>query len=223
MGWRGKIGLAMHKQPSHSERRPGRSDRVGTRVRGAATWETILDQADVLFAERGFDSVSTNEIAAACNISVGTLYHYVSNKQEIALALAERYEARLGDLLLDLTEPEGGSFAEQVSRCVRAMGDFAARNPAIADLLEGKGPGAADARRRIRKMLVACGRTLIAHRTTSLGEHEREITAHVCASVFVAVMHAATECTGDREDLASLIQEHATLLIAYLQERLPSP
>ncbi|WP_208029751.1 TetR/AcrR family transcriptional regulator [Rhabdothermincola sediminis] len=213
----------MHKQPTPSERRPGRSSRVGIRVRGAATWEAILDRADALFAERGYDAVSTNEIAAACNISVGTLYHYVANKQEIALALAERYETLLGDLLLRLIETEGGSLAEQVSRCVHAMGDFAARNPAIADLLEGKGPGAADARRRVRKMLVACGRTLVAPRTASLGEHEREITAHVCASVFVAVMHAAAECTGDREDLTSLIQEHAALLIAYLQERLPSP
>jgi AcrR family transcriptional regulator len=51
----------------------------------AATRARILASADRLFAERGFDGVTVAQIADAANISVKTLFTYVSAKEELLL------------------------------------------------------------------------------------------------------------------------------------------
>ena len=55
----------------------------------------ILDAADALFAEKGFDGASTDDILKAVGIARGTLYHHFKSKEDIMDALIERYAARL--------------------------------------------------------------------------------------------------------------------------------
>jgi AcrR family transcriptional regulator len=49
--------------------------------------ERILDAAMLLFREAGYDAVRTEDIAAAAEVSVGTLYNYFENKGDLLLAL----------------------------------------------------------------------------------------------------------------------------------------
>jgi AcrR family transcriptional regulator len=49
--------------------------------------ERILDAALLLFREAGYDAVRTEDIAAAAEVSVGTLYNYFENKGDLLLAL----------------------------------------------------------------------------------------------------------------------------------------
>lgn len=50
----------------------------------------ILDVAEQLFAEKGFDNASTNDIIRRIGIARGTLYHHFGSKEEILDALVER-------------------------------------------------------------------------------------------------------------------------------------
>ncbi len=50
----------------------------------------ILDVAEELFAEKGFDNASTNDIIKRIGIARGTLYHHFSSKEEILDALVGR-------------------------------------------------------------------------------------------------------------------------------------
>ena len=50
----------------------------------------ILDVAEELFAEKGFDNASTNDIINRIGIARGTLYHHFGSKEEILDALVER-------------------------------------------------------------------------------------------------------------------------------------
>lgn len=50
----------------------------------------ILDGAHEVFIARGFDTASMNDIAAAANVSKGTLYVYFEDKEHLFLALIER-------------------------------------------------------------------------------------------------------------------------------------
>lgn len=52
--------------------------------------EEILDVAEQLFAEKGFDNASTNDIIKKIGIARGTLYHHFSSKEEILDAIVER-------------------------------------------------------------------------------------------------------------------------------------
>ena len=53
----------------------------------------ILDAADRLFAEKGYDNTSTNDILEAVGIARGALYHHFSTKESIMDALIERYSS----------------------------------------------------------------------------------------------------------------------------------
>lgn len=54
--------------------------------KGEITKQAIIDQARILFAQKGFDSTKINEIASAANISEATIYKYFESKTELLLA-----------------------------------------------------------------------------------------------------------------------------------------
>ncbi|MEH2511623.1 AcrR family transcriptional regulator [Nitrobacteraceae bacterium AZCC 1564] len=51
----------------------------------------ILDCAQALFLERGYDNASLNEMIAATGLSKGAFYHYFESKEALLEALAERF------------------------------------------------------------------------------------------------------------------------------------
>lgn len=55
----------------------------------------ILDVADELFGQKGFDGTSTNDILDKVGIARGTLYYHFKSKEDIMDALIERYNARI--------------------------------------------------------------------------------------------------------------------------------
>lgn len=74
-------------------------------TKGEKTRADLVDCAQRLFYEHGFDGTSFSEIVAASGLQRGNIYHYFKTKDEILLAVIER---RLGQLrgLLALWEAE---------------------------------------------------------------------------------------------------------------------
>lgn len=62
--------------------------------RGQQRVEAILNAASAVFAEVGFDNATILMIASRANTSVGSLYQFFINKEDILRALVERYVAR---------------------------------------------------------------------------------------------------------------------------------
>lgn len=54
------------------------------------TRDEILDAAAQIFRQKGFHAASMQDIAQAVNLQKASLYHHVSSKQEILLALLDR-------------------------------------------------------------------------------------------------------------------------------------
>lgn len=54
------------------------------------TREDILEAAAQVFRQKGFHGASMQDIAQAVNLQKASLYHHVSSKQEILLALLDR-------------------------------------------------------------------------------------------------------------------------------------
>ncbi|MGI5171593.1 TetR/AcrR family transcriptional regulator [Spirillospora sp. CA-253888] len=59
--------------------------------RSRFTFEAILDAAARLFERDGYAATTTNKVAELAGVSIGTLYHYVPNKDALLYALAERH------------------------------------------------------------------------------------------------------------------------------------
>jgi AcrR family transcriptional regulator len=64
-------------------------------ARGQQRIQLLLDVAEQLFAEIGFEGTTTNAIAARAGMSPGSLYQFFANKDAIAEALATRYLEQL--------------------------------------------------------------------------------------------------------------------------------
>ncbi len=79
-------------QPT-SEARPRRLQQ-----RGQRRVNQLLDAADAVFAEIGYERATTNAISKYAGVSPGTFYQFFPNKQAVAEALAARYVERLQEI-----------------------------------------------------------------------------------------------------------------------------
>ncbi len=70
----------------------------------STTKEKILEESIKLFNEKGCLQTSTRHIATKVEISVGNLYYYFKNKEEIVLCLYERYMHLINLQLTSLDE-----------------------------------------------------------------------------------------------------------------------
>jgi len=64
----------------------------------------ILDAAARVFAEKGFHRATTKEIAAAADVSEGTIYNYFGGKREILSAIVNETETPMVAALLEMGE-----------------------------------------------------------------------------------------------------------------------
>jgi len=89
------------------------------RTRDGNTAERILDVAEQLVQERGFNAFSYADIAAELGITKAALHYHFASKAELGQALIDRYAARFAGALTDIDA---------------AGGDAPARLHAYADL-----------------------------------------------------------------------------------------
>jgi len=64
--------------------------------------EEILARAAELFAHRGYPGTSMNEVAEACGVSKPTLYHYVRDKYQLLVEIAQGHVERLAGLVAEV-------------------------------------------------------------------------------------------------------------------------
>jgi AcrR family transcriptional regulator len=90
-------------EPSHLDRK---LRNVPTQARSRERLRQVLDAADELLCDEGADSFTTNRIAEAAGVPVGSLYHYFPDKETIAEALAVRYWSDFEDLVAAVAETD---------------------------------------------------------------------------------------------------------------------
>jgi AcrR family transcriptional regulator len=73
----------------------------------AQTRQAIIEAAERLFAERGFEAVTVEEIAQAAQVTKKTVFNYFPTKEDLALDRAGQYEQVLSGIITG--RPEGTS------------------------------------------------------------------------------------------------------------------
>lgn len=81
----------------------------------------ILDAADELFGEKGFDGTSTNDILKKVNIARGTLYYHFKSKEDIMNALIDRYHVMLLRRARKIADDKSIPVDERMVRVVMAL------------------------------------------------------------------------------------------------------
>lgn len=98
------------------------------------TREDILEAAAQVFRQKGFHGASMQDIAKAVNLQKPSLYHHVSSKQEILLALLDRAL----ELLLERISPIASqpiSPDKKLQQMVRAYLQILAENTDLSAVL----------------------------------------------------------------------------------------
>ena len=83
-------------------------------VVNASGEQGILEAAEILFAEKGFDAVSMSAIAKLANTSKPNIYHHFKNKNELYLAIIKTAVQRASGLLNEL-EVAPGTFRQRLA------------------------------------------------------------------------------------------------------------
>jgi AcrR family transcriptional regulator len=81
----------------------------------------ILDAADKLFGQKGFDGTSTNDILEKVGIARGTLYYHFKSKEDIVDALIERYNVQLLGAAQEFAADKSIPVNERIIRVVMAL------------------------------------------------------------------------------------------------------
>ncbi|MBK6765659.1 MAG: TetR/AcrR family transcriptional regulator [bacterium] len=95
--------------------------------------EQILDAAAELFASKGFEKTSVDEIAKAAGLSKGAIYWYFPSKESILIGLAEKYQSQNQTTVVE-SASEDMYGPEAVYKAHRHIYAEKANNP-IPDLL----------------------------------------------------------------------------------------
>lgn len=84
--------------------------------------QAILDAAEILFAQKGFDAVSMSAIATLANTSKPNIYHHFKNKNDLYLAVMKA-AVRRTSALLDMLEDAPGTFSQRLIEFSRGQLD----------------------------------------------------------------------------------------------------
>ena len=95
----------------------------------------LLDAAVEVFAQRGYERATIDDIAAAAGLSKGTVYWHFSNKADLFQALLEERVDRRLDAVMEITRtaPAERPSAPEVGASLSAL--FAA-NPGVVQLMQ---------------------------------------------------------------------------------------
>ena len=91
------------------------------------TVEKILDAAAALFAEKGYQSTTLQDIIDATGLSKGAVYHHFRSKEEIARKVGDR----MGDVGAAAPHP-GSSGSDRPAEAAGSVCDVLCRGPAAA-------------------------------------------------------------------------------------------
>jgi AcrR family transcriptional regulator len=96
--------------------------------------EDILQAAASIFQEKGYHAASMQDIAEAVDLKKGSLYHHVSSKQEILLALLDEALELIIERLEEAIKPNI-SPSQKLRQAVQAYLGFLAENRSLSSVL----------------------------------------------------------------------------------------
>jgi AcrR family transcriptional regulator len=186
--------------------------------RSQETVEAIVEAAAQVFERHGYAAGTTNRIAERAGVSIGTLYQYFSNKDEVLVAVFERHVAEGAAVvapavagLRDDPEPE------PLLRDVLArMVELHAREPTLHRLLFEEAPLPPALRARVVELERAFAVEVEAWLRRRGTPGDPPTTAWVLVQGVEALAHRWVIQPGERGDDETFVRDAARVLAAGL-------
>jgi AcrR family transcriptional regulator len=204
---------ALRRRPRTAPRKKPRQER------SEATVDAILEATARVLCTTGYDRASTNRIALAAGVSIGSLYQYFPSKEALVAALAERHMAKMTSLVrAKLAELADAPIAVGVRAMIQAMFDAHAVEPALHKVLIEQVPriGRLENLRTVESEVEELVLTLLKTRKSELRRGALETMALLLITVVEAVTHATVLAELDPSRAQAMAEELTDLVLRYL-------
>jgi AcrR family transcriptional regulator len=203
----------MHRQVRTAPRKRPRQ------ARSKATVDTILEATARVLIKHGFDGCTTNAVASAAGVSIGSLYQYFPNKEALVAALAERHiedvnEAVLAELARVATLPIAEATRRVIELTIRAH----AIDPELHRVLTEQVPriGKLARVRELEELSSQMVAGLLTARRDELAISDPDLAAFLLVSTIEAIIHRAALLYPQRLRDPRLVDEATLLVTRYL-------
>jgi AcrR family transcriptional regulator len=134
--------------------------------RARETVEAVLDAVVRVLKKHGVDGVTTNRIAEAAGVSIGSVYQYFPDKRAIFTALHDRHVEEISRIIESrLVEHASSSLEDFVRALVEALVDAHAADPEFHELMTTTVPHGAEGARALDVRLRGTFKLAISSRT----------------------------------------------------------
>src|SRR5262245_9298377 len=187
------------------------------------TVEALIGATARILMKDGYDRASTNRIADAAGVSIGSLYQYFPSKEALVAAVIDRHTQEMMQMLRNaLVKVAMRPIEEAARELVRVMIEAHGVNPKLHRVLVEQVPrvGRLDNIEAMDREAYALVRSYLEAHRDELGVPDTDMAAFVCVTTVEALTHAAMvhrrEVLSD-ERTDGFVDEVTALILRYLK------
>lgn len=187
--------------------------------RAKATVEAILEATAQVLIKEGYDRASTNRIAAAAGVSIGSLYQYFPSKEALVATLLERHMNEMMQVFEDTVARLGDAPLEVATReLVKAMIEAHAIDPKLHKIFAEQLPRTGRLQRigEIERYVADRLRLKLEMHRPVLKPKNLDVAVYLLVQLVESAGHGSVHDPRVRFDTEVLANEITDLTLAYL-------
>lgn len=194
--------------------------KTASQDRAKATVDALLAATARILVKEGYDRASTNKIAIAAGVSIGSLYQYFPSKEALVAAVIERHSGEMmEEIRASLLRVAGLPLDEAVRELVRVMIDAHRIEPKLHRVLVEQIPrvGSLEKIEQINEAGMALVRAYLEAHKSEIAVEDLDMAAFVATTAVEALTHVAVLQRPDLLERPSFAGEVSRLVIRYLR------
>ena len=203
----------------HVQRNPVAVRRKPQQRRSRQTVDAILEAVLRILHRGRFDALSTNHIAEAAGVSIGSVYQYFPDKTAIFAALHERHIEAVDRVIgAALVRHASSSLDDLIAGLIDAIIDAHTADPALCELLSTQIPHRPGGSQDFALRLHGAFRLALAGHAGELSPHrDLDLTVFVVTHMVDSLCHGAVLRRPPAITLAAAKQEAIRAILGYLR------
>ena len=203
--------------------------KLASQERSRLTVDALLEATTRILVKEGYDRASTNKIASAAGVSIGSLYQYFPTKEALVAAVIDRHMQEMKRILREsLAEVATQPVETAVPRLITVMIDAHRVDPKLHRVLVEQSPrtGQLDNIEAMDREAYALVRSYLEAHRDEIVVTDLDTAAFVCVTTVEALTHAAVlrEPRILADDAKPFIDEVTRLVLGFLKGgSTPSP
>ena len=198
--------------------------KTASQHRSRVTVQSLLEATARILVKLGYDRTSTNKIAEAAGVSIGSLYQYFPSKEALVAAVIDRHTQEMMQVVREALVKVALCPVEIAAReLVTVMIDAHRVDPVLHRVLVEQIPrtGRLENIEAIDREAYALVRAYLEAHSDELNVRDFDVAAFVCVSTVEALTHAAVLRQPQilaNEKVGILIDDVTRLLVQYLKK-----